>query len=479
MKIYLFIDKKMNSGTFTDLFNYDIIYTMKRILIIYVFLFLGAVSITDTKAASRFNEFLFSLDGKHMLSIDIQNKTLQSEDIEGKVTLLGKLKTADDVFRDLPRLFNINCFLLKQQVIFTVKGTGQLYRLDLQSLKFDRLDVTYYRGYNFGAAQFFRNDTLFSIGGAGFWQKNGICTYFNKYNKEWDLYPIKKPNPVAVNAFLSGYLLNKDLFFSANYDGEELSDQNYAVNFLDFKNKRWQKKGVLSDQLQTFIKGKELSYLWTGKYGILFSSETLIIDPINNQAYKLSKEMSLDDITFGNRIYLPLQSQKIYRRILNTDTNGPKFKLDSFTVDDLIKKSVLVGQVYDEDWIPEYIDNEWIVLIVVFLIFGLIFWIQKWLQNKVIFDELDKSLIKALIQKTNGDFLSAQDINDLLNINDKSYDNQRKIRSQRINHLNAKLYHIFNELDVVKKIADASDKRISNYYINLEEKIKKLQKIIQ
>jgi hypothetical protein len=451
---------------------------MMRILIFYVFLFLGTIAYANTETEVRFKGFQFSLDGKHILSIDIHNKILLSEDLDGKISRLGQLKTSVDVFKDLPKLFNTNCFLHQQQFFFTVKGTGQLYRLELKNLKFDRLDVTYYRGYNFGAAQFFRNDTLFSIGGAGFWQKNGISTFFNNYNKEWDLYPINKPNPVAVNALLSGYLLNKDLFFTINYDNEERSDKNYTVNFLDFKSKIWQKKGVLSNQVQTFIKGNELSYLWTGKYGLLFRGETLIIDPVNNKAYKLSKDMSLDDITFGNSIYLPLQSRKVYSRKLNSDTNGPKFKIDSFTVEELIKKSILIGQVYDEDWIPEYVDNEWIVLIVISLMIGFIFWIQKRQQNKVIFDDLDKSLIKALIQKTNGDFLSAQDINDLLNINDKSYDNQRKIRSQRINHLNTKLYHIFQELDVVKKIADTSDKRISNYYINLEGKIKKLQKII-
>ena len=56
----------------------------------------------------------------------------------------------------------------------------------------------------------------------------------------------------------------------------------------------------------------------------------------------------------------------------------------------------------------------------------------------------------------------------LLDINTKSYDNQRQIRNRVISGINHKLYSFFDSKDFICRSPNIDDKRMMDYYLNPE-----------
>ena len=101
-------------------------------------------------------------------SIEKQKGTITKEAKNNEKIELGTIQVWDSIKKELPRDFDINVFVHKNKTLITVLGTGQLYELNLPKFTLNRLDKTFFRGYNFLASQFIRKDTLFSVGGEGF-----------------------------------------------------------------------------------------------------------------------------------------------------------------------------------------------------------------------------------------------------------------------------------------------------------------------
>ena len=119
--------------------------------------------------------------------LDLKEGILWKERLSQKWTNEGKIVSEGLILSDLPPNPNINCFKIDSHYVFTFPGTGQVYQFNLMKRQLKRLDKTYYRGFNFGAIQFVRQDTLYSLGGTGFWHSNNIETYFSFKTKEWEL----------------------------------------------------------------------------------------------------------------------------------------------------------------------------------------------------------------------------------------------------------------------------------------------------
>jgi hypothetical protein len=445
---------------------------MKRL--IFTILILGFYSNVKSQESieERFIGFRWTLDGIHVLRIDTEKLTLSSEDLDSKISVVGQLKTSPNIFKDLPPLFNTNTTFNHGKIIFTVKGTGQVYELNPKTLDFKREDITYFRGFNFSAHQFYRNDTLFSVGGAGFWLKHSLITYFDKEAKEWNLFKKINEQPAYVDDFFSGYEKGKDVFFALEYlDEDFIKNRNIAFYEFGFKNKIWTKKGNLNSPIVEFLKEKS-KYIWTGKYAIFHGYHLLIIDPIQNKAYHIKSWNRLSS-DYSSIVSTPIQSigKKIYIRKLNTETTGSKFTVDSFSVDDLIKKATFIWEVYEEDsYSSIYIKSSAGVGGLIIFLFIITFVIKKKQKNIVKFDELELDILYAFTLLKKDQSLSVNELNSLLDFEDKTYDNQRKIRQNTIFKLNDKLERKFKLKDAIQKIASAEDKRVSNYFLN--EKIK-------
>jgi hypothetical protein len=84
-------------------------------------------------------------------------------------------------------------------------------------------------------------------------------------------------------------------------------------------------------------------------------------------------------------------------------------------------------------------------------------------------------MIEVLIKNYEKGGINTEQINDLLELADKSTDNQRKIRHEFIKTLNLKLKMMYNFDNSIERNQSNTDKRIFNYQLN-EEIIEKLKK---
>jgi hypothetical protein len=83
-------------------------------------------------------------------------------------------------------------------------------------------------------------------------------------------------------------------------------------------------------------------------------------------------------------------------------------------------------------------------------------------------------MIKVLMKNYEKGGISSEQINDLLEINDKNVDNQRKLRHEFIKSLNLKLKMMHNFENSIERNPSSTDKRIFDYQLN-EEIFKKLK----
>jgi hypothetical protein len=132
------------------------------------------------------------------------------------------------------------------EIWLTQNGSNKVYKLGRDG-KAKRLDRTFNRGFNFGAINLFYKDTLFSIGGYGFWQTTGSIRYFNPNTGEWDIVRNIKNVPIAsgINSICHYDKLHGKLFviYTPTRPEYEKYDENTEDEVLmqcfDFKEKSW------------------------------------------------------------------------------------------------------------------------------------------------------------------------------------------------------------------------------------------------
>ena len=75
----------------------------------------------------------------------------------------------------------------KGEVWALINGTNRVFKLDSKGVV-ERMDNTCYQGFNFGATNVSYQDTLYSLGGYGFWQTTGSVRFLNEIKCFYDLF---------------------------------------------------------------------------------------------------------------------------------------------------------------------------------------------------------------------------------------------------------------------------------------------------
>ena len=128
----------------------------------------------------------------------------------------------------------------------TQNGSSRVYKIDSNGVV-KRLDRTFNQGFNYGATNIIYNDTLYSIGGYGFWQTTGSVRYFNPNSGEWDIIRNIENVPIAggINAMCYYDKENGKLYaiYTPTVAEYEKSNgdrkQQALLQCFDFKEKRW------------------------------------------------------------------------------------------------------------------------------------------------------------------------------------------------------------------------------------------------
>lgn len=436
-----------------------------RSLCIILFIFI----LNATASGQNHRGFHWIGPDHYLYSIDLKSGSLSAESPDKRFITHGVIVGWDSLSRDLPGDFDVNAFYWKDSVVLSIPGTGQVYQLKLADRVLKRLDQTYFRGYNFDAHQFIRKDTLFSIGGSGFWQKHSLITAYNPRTFEWERYPLNNTNPDPVDKRISGYSAENDAFFSVFFDVDPTyKGENLRFWVFSFAEKAWSLKGrvvsTLADALQ-----RPYRTAWSGQYLFIFSGsgqdKVDIIEPFKNIHYRHS---SRDDHFFLSNCDVYHQNGFLYSRSRISLGKNEKLILDSIPVDSLIKRSAVIGKVYSPDRSASDLIWPGAMLGVLFLVFAYRARRRpKPRKASIPLAEAESLVVSQFIQHPGKRFTTLE-INQLLQIDKKSYDNQRQIRNRMISSINQQMAAWLNGKELILRAPNLEDKRMMDYFINPE-----------
>lgn len=456
-----------------------------RICIIFIFI-LG-FSYTPLSAQIRFKD----PNGPLHYRIDFDTQDLWKENKAGNWGKLMQLEFENVDVKAIPLNAVINSFSQKKNLFLQLEGTGQLYKLDLDSNKLIRLDKTFYRGNNFGSIRFSRRDTLFSVGGQGFWLVNNIETIFSSKSKEWELYHSPSENgPLRIRMKFGGYDQNRDVLSVIELPPiYQKPNINYVYRYFEksLSEDYWIYKGDLNVSLlkKLNIQNLESTFI-EGVYLFRNGPYIVIADPLKNQIFQIDQVIPMLNETFE------LSEKHGYIYSYNVNKNSTELvssiKVDSISIAQLKSLGRYKGEFYVTP-IPLIVYQIGFGLFLLILGFLVGFWIKKSqktntqaLRTDSEFSILDGlpdgayEFLKASLALPKGHHFSSQAFTELMGFSSYAYETQRQVRSKLIKAINAYFSIHYRMQNVIIRKTANDDKRFSIYYISEEhyERLKEL-----
>lgn len=345
--------------------------------------------------------------------------------------------------------------------IITSSGTGLVYKQVASEdtiIHFTKLDATLFDGYNFDDIKFSYHDTLFSIGGFGFWRNNGQVRYFAE-NNEWELLFPEIPMGIS-NRHIWNLDSKKGLLYVITEDG---SGKTIGVT-INLSSHIWNTNKNITDIFKTNIidsKEKPIQIQLNDESGsLLFYSDKVYYLNIAKNELRLESNKLLSN--FFNKTSLRYNSSfsisdKIYvSNLTNNQIDSISFQKNNFSNEALpvfeIKKTISTFNII-------------LFAIIIISILGLIYY--KLASKKIIlFTEFEKEFLKILLGKK-GKRVDIESLNYLLGLSKKSIEIQKKNRSEFLNKLDHKLKDLLNSEEmIIIRVKDDSDKRIFLYQLH-------------
>ena len=391
--------------------------------------------------------------------------------------VLGEIDFKSVNLADLPPKYIYNTFEIQGHFFFVIVGTGQVYEFDPLKRVLSRADQTFYRGFNFGAFQFTKNDSIFSFGGMGFWHYNNVQTFFDFHTKEWELIKSKGEIPKRIYTTFAGYSKSEGKLFMLEIPDVFVKPTLHPLNFYecDLKTFVWKKKGTVSVD---FLNSFEMRYseaIWVNDLFIIPSiTGEIIVDPIKNKTYKY---LGLKTSFFIPGFKVFSKGNMIYSYKKDFPEKSNKNYLDSLDIRDLLKQSDEIGPFYTS--VP-FLSNEWyLFLVFLFVLFTSIFFNLKYLKHwrrfksngsmsGVLSSEGLEFLEKCLSYGIHYSF-STNEITKLMGYDNQAYDTQRQYRSKLINHVNLYFKNNYQIPNVIIRVSSNADKRFVEYVISTDD----------
>ena len=395
---------------------------------------------------------------------------------------------------DLNEYFGLSMHELKNEKILLQSGGGPVYKLSNDSLY--RIDRSRWHKTQNMSYAYVQNDTLFNLGGYGYFNNFDKILYFDNKTFEW--YKYNSKNDLYDNAS-NDFLIFHDrkeeeiFYFGGKFDvtPQNIEKENLQYSIMKFSasNKRWDKVGNLDfsfsnkrnyiyDYHQSLLK-RSFNFFDENYLYLLIFNELYTFDFKNN--FFTISDFSLDNINTLNKIiYNPDYKELMYITSF-TSENYPEViiqKIDDFLPKDFKEKHYIYS-TSNSGW------NYAIVFLILIIISTIINWkkieglfIDKSLileNDKVsfngkkilIFDENEEKTLKYIIDKNKKNGVGTDELFDIIENGSQSFDNKRKRLSIILNNINLKLRAITNiPEDMIQSIPSKEDNRLRNYRLN-------------
>jgi len=212
------------------------------------------------------------------------------------------------------KLSGFKLLLYKGAPIIVENGSGRIYASTFNFKSLQRLDSTIHSGYCFGASLLVYKDTIFSIGGYGFWKLNGTLRYFDQSTSEWSFFPTDREIPFAdgINSFsfynnTKGilYLLYGENSSETVHSNNSIKREGVKIAKLNLRDKVWGSvEGNVDPKWADHI--SDFSDIINGPQGLILNSKKygslLYMDFEENAVYKLPQEFRIKKIQLSNSL---------------------------------------------------------------------------------------------------------------------------------------------------------------------------------
>ena len=395
----------------------------------------------------------------------------------------------------------------KDKIYLQLMGSGRLYQIKKQGkgvYDLIRLDSTFHTGSSFGSINFFYRDTLFKLGGIGFWKIKDYFTFFSNKTNEWELFSSKKAIPVYQSPD-KGILFYTDELNGKFYLSNSINQLDFPASLnttfsdtcrvFDFKERNWENLGKLDPNVKEIIQKSQqlitkfgpylvfhadLEMYWlnfsTNQFGVLVKNKQAEFKEKWLKLYKRAPE-HMYQFVMGNYFYLIRIENNGDLQYESIELNSKDF-IDPNTYP-IYKNSFLVSFLKKIEPGRPIIGNIFIVFMVVFLYslynkkirkdkipIELLFILYKNFYSSL--TVIEKELIQAIYHlQTNNEQISIKAINKIIGVQQKDTITQNKNRSDYFLRINQKfkLATRASEALIVKQ-REETDKRLYNYSIN-------------
>ncbi len=438
--------------------------------------------------------------------IDFTLNRLYESNVQGQWQEKGEVNYLNVKLGDLYSSSNaINPMKLKGRkgTFLVMECSGQVYYFDLATRTISREDLTFYRGANCQAVQFARKDTLYSLGGYGFWQSTNVMTQFNFVSKEWTHILASGEIPKAIHKKRAIYLPGIDRFIVLGShrinqtESADITESDYSIYDYQFSTKKFVKLGQVHEPLlRQLLEGESSNFILAmGRY-IVFSpfqgvpgynhDLLYIIDvkdsfkaylwtnPARFQIRKFIEERGIIYNVFskGETLFLP--------QALETYPVGG-FKIVEIPIKTMLAESKPLGAIMERSLIDTMQDFALIGLGVLILFFVLRFLIslkrrKKKNQLRMILGPNEKQFLDFLRLNYRQGYVSGHQIVAFFGKHKSSPESQRQFRAKLIEGLNKSLGVIFPGEQVLDIQADDKDQRMLTYRLtdSIYQALKKL-----
>lgn len=361
-------------------------------------------------------------------------------------------------------------------VIISFPGSGLVYALDKRGVPI-RLDDTYYAGYNFDSFRAYAGGMLFSVGGSGFWQRHSVVNYFDATLREWERITPFFGMPASFCHQL-GAQVDSMSFILVNAPDKTLepSLSDYQAIRINLGAREAEILGVFS--LDDGSREHKIVNVGNLRELALFEVDGYLFvgDMKTNTLYKWL------DLTAGTAPYNGFEGVFIQNDTVNliyssSTISNPSVRIQRVPYEQVLSKCRDTGlPVYRTTAVQLFwrytAEFVFMVFAIIFLVVFLVRYnLRQPAVEKKFVDSLspqETRLMRHLILLPPGRFADIQEIDMLLEMEDKSWENQRKIRSKAFQRINDKAEELLGYRDFILRVPHPEDKRARMYHISPE-----------
>ena len=413
---------------------------------IYVFLCFFQMSTT------LFSQVKPLIPSKFTNRILSENSSIKYISYNNQLSFLDTIAQKKDQFQQIIKT--------DKTAFITTSGTGIVYeQKDLSDsiVYFSRIDSTIYDGYNFDDIKFSYRDTIFSVGGFGYWRNNGQIRYFSE-NKEWELL-----FPEILFGISSRNIWNLDSKNGLLSIITENSDRKSCLLKINLSKHQWEIQESFNNLFENQILNaneKPVQIQLNNGGSLLVYTDKVYYLNLSMNTLKIETDKSLTNFfnkfNVRNNPVVNIDNKLIIAHILENKIDSVSFSINNFSD---IAPILNDNKQFSRNWI-------FLILGLVVLIIGIAFYFKFSKKPVILFSEFEKQFLKKLLSKS-GKQLDIDSLNYLLGLSKKSVEIQKKNRSEFLNKLDQKLRELLNTEDVlIIRVKDESDKRIFLYQLN-------------